>query len=142
MQYPLELLNPSELEDALSTDCDDRTDRDWHLIELAAERWLSANVMKAPSLCDCERSHNGLGLAGRDCDCPAGANPPPADAERGHENTAQPNGEVNMSEKAPRDDEGALMNPLPDTSLDLIDGIAFILTIVTIVIVFWRLRGL
>lgn len=22
-------------------------------------------------LCDCERSHNGLGLAGRECDCPA-----------------------------------------------------------------------
>ncbi len=26
------------------------------------------------SLCDCERSHNGLGLAGRECDCPAGYN--------------------------------------------------------------------
>ena len=26
-------------------------------------------------LCDCELSHNGLGLAGRVCDCPAGAQP-------------------------------------------------------------------
>ena len=24
------------------------------------------------SYCDCERSHNGIGLAGRKCDCPAG----------------------------------------------------------------------
>lgn len=24
------------------------------------------------NLCDCERSHNGFGMAGRECDCPAG----------------------------------------------------------------------
>ena len=24
------------------------------------------------NLCDCERSANGIGLAGRECDCPAG----------------------------------------------------------------------
>lgn len=24
------------------------------------------------SLCDCELSHNGFGMAGRECDCPAG----------------------------------------------------------------------
>jgi len=23
-------------------------------------------------LCDCERGHNGIGMAGRECDCPAG----------------------------------------------------------------------
>jgi hypothetical protein len=27
---------------------------------------------QAASLCDCELSHNGLGMAGRGCDCPAG----------------------------------------------------------------------
>lgn len=27
------------------------------------------------ALCDCERGHNGLGLAGRECDCPTGAWP-------------------------------------------------------------------
>jgi hypothetical protein len=30
------------------------------------------------NICDCERSHNGIGIAGRECDCPAGN---PADAQ-------------------------------------------------------------
>lgn len=29
--------------------------------------------VSAKALCDCERSHNGLGIVGRECDCPAGA---------------------------------------------------------------------
>ena len=29
-------------------------------------------------LCDCERGHNGMGMAGRECDCP-GNNPQPAE---------------------------------------------------------------
>jgi hypothetical protein len=31
----------------------------------------SAKSVK-PSICDCELSHNGLGMVGRECDCPAG----------------------------------------------------------------------
>ena len=27
---------------------------------------------KTTDLCDCELSHNGFGMAGRECDCPAG----------------------------------------------------------------------
>ena len=33
-----------------------------------------ANVT-SKNICDCERSHNGLGIAGRECDCPAGMDP-------------------------------------------------------------------
>lgn len=32
----------------------------------------SAKANEGGNLCDCERSHNGIGLAGRECDCPAG----------------------------------------------------------------------
>jgi hypothetical protein len=37
-----EPLDPSELEEALSADRDDRSAEEWDLIELAAEKWLSA----------------------------------------------------------------------------------------------------
>lgn len=30
---------------------------------------------KPRNLCDCELSHNGCGMSGRECDCPAGAKP-------------------------------------------------------------------
>lgn len=38
-QYP-EIIDPTKLNEALETDADDRDDQDWHLIEMAAERWL------------------------------------------------------------------------------------------------------
>jgi hypothetical protein len=69
IQYP-ELIDPTKLNEALETGADDRDDQDWHLIELAAEKWLEN--APTPNLCDCERSHNGIGLGGRECDCPAG----------------------------------------------------------------------
>jgi len=69
-------LNPSELDDALSTDNDDRHDYDWQLIEMAAEKWLSEKINNLrTNLCDCERSYNGFGISGRECDCPAGDAP-------------------------------------------------------------------
>jgi hypothetical protein len=64
-----EHINPLELNEALESDREDRHDEDWHLIELAAEKWLETHPV---NLCDCERSANGIGLAGRECDCPAG----------------------------------------------------------------------
>jgi hypothetical protein len=36
---------------------------------------LATPPAQPKNLCDCERSHNGLGMAGRECDCPA-RNPP------------------------------------------------------------------
>lgn len=37
-----------------------------------AMRAASAAIAKShPKICDCERSHNGIGLSGRECDCPA-----------------------------------------------------------------------
>ena len=75
------LINPEELNEALETDAGDRDDQDWHLIELAAEKWLDGDRVFTQGtnncLCDCERSHNGLGLAGRECDCPAGVRKSP-----------------------------------------------------------------
>lgn len=39
----------------------------------AIEDWNQMTLeTKNASLCDCERSHNGLGLGSRTCDCPAG----------------------------------------------------------------------
>jgi hypothetical protein len=78
-EYP-DTINLAKLNEALETDAEERDDQDWHLIELAAEKWLEA--APKPNLCDCERSANGIGLAGRECDCPAGVrnNPQSSDA--------------------------------------------------------------
>lgn len=45
-QIIAEPLNPSELEEALAMNDDDRTTDDWNLIELAAEKWLSGHDAK------------------------------------------------------------------------------------------------
>ena len=36
---------------------------------------LATPPAQSKNLCDCERSHNGLGMMGRECDCPAGDPP-------------------------------------------------------------------
>jgi hypothetical protein len=51
---------------------------DAHLV-WATKRWIEENEPEAPQpaetvrLCDCELGHNGMGIAGRVCDCPAGS---------------------------------------------------------------------
>jgi len=46
-------------------------------VERAIPDLIDAKNGRAPparpkNLCDCELSHNGLGMVGRECDCPAG----------------------------------------------------------------------
>lgn len=42
--------------------------------ECASPNECTGNA-KTLNLCDCELSHNGCGMSGRECDCPAGAKP-------------------------------------------------------------------
>ncbi len=55
--------------------------REYEVIEFA--RALLARYGRQPAepvnLCDCERSHNGLGIGSRECDCPAGRSPQPTE---------------------------------------------------------------
>ncbi|MFA7386491.1 MAG: hypothetical protein WCZ87_02385 [Thiohalobacteraceae bacterium] len=46
-----------------------------HVAAIKADRKRRGEPVK---LCDCERGHNGMGMAGRECDCP-GNNPQPAE---------------------------------------------------------------
>lgn len=61
--------------DSVTAEEFDRRVLAWGRAAVEADRKRGGEPVK---LCDCERGHNGMGMAGRECDCP-GNNPHPAE---------------------------------------------------------------